>query len=84
MARKHYAELEIENIMEVNTKKLDSMFSRLTLLFLNKVKDAKSLDDLKALRRAYKVCAEMKCLDQEVIDSINKQIIELEEKWMKK
>ncbi len=84
MARKHYAELEIENIMEVNTKKLDSMFSRLTLLFLNKVKDAKSLDDLKALRRAYKVCAEMKCLDQEVIDSINKQIKELEEKWMKK
>mgnify|MGYP003128165506 FL=1 len=84
MARKHYAELEIENIMEVNTKKLDSMFSRLTLLFLNKVKDAKSLDDLKALRRAYKVCAEMKCLDHEVIDSINKQIIELEEKWMKK
>ena len=84
MARKHYAELEIENIMEVNTKKLDSMFSRLTLLFLNKVKDAKSLDDLKALRRAYKVCAEMKCLDQEVIDSINKQIEELEEKWMKK
>ena len=70
--------------MEVNTKKLDSMFSRLTLLFLNKVKDAKSLDDLKALRRAYKVCAEMKCLDHEVIDSINKQIIELEEKWMKK
>ena len=84
MARKHYAELEIENIMEVNTKKLDSMFSRLTLLFLNKVKDAKSLDDLKALRRAYKVCAEMKCLDHEVIDSINKQIEELEEKWMKK
>ena len=84
MARKHYAELEIENIMEVNTKKVDSMFSRLTLLFLNKVKDAKSLDDLKALRRAYKVCAEMKCLDHEVIDSINKQIIELEEKWMKK
>ena len=84
MARKHYAELEIENIIEVNTKKLDSMFSRLTLLFLNKVKDAKSLDDLKALRRAYKVCAEMKCLDHEVIDSINKQIIELEEKWMKK
>ena len=84
MARKHYAELEIENIMEVNTKKLDSMFSRLTLLFLNKVKDAKSLDDLKALRRAFKVCAEMKCLDHEVIDSINKQIIELEEKWMKK
>ena len=84
MARKHYAELEIENIMEVNTKKLDSMFSRLTLLFLNKVKDAKSLDDLKALRRAYKVCAEMKCLDQEVIDSINKQKEELEEKWMKK
>ena len=84
MARKHYAELEIENIMEVNTKKLDSMFSRLTLLFLNKVKDAKSLDDLKALRRAYKVCAEMKCLDHEVIDSINKQLIELEEKWMKK
>ena len=84
MARKHYAELEIENIMEVNTKKLDSMFSRLTLLFLNKVKDAKSLDDLKALRRAYKVCAEMKCLDHEVIDSINKQIIKLEEKWMKK
>ena len=84
MAKKHYAELEIENIMEVNTKKLDSMFSRLTLLFLNKVKDAKSLDDLKALRRAYKVCAEMKCLDREVIDSINKQIIELEEKWMKK
>ena len=84
MARKHYAEIEIENIMEVNTKKLDSMFSRLTLLFLNKVKDAKSLDDLKALRRAYKVCAEMKCLDHEVIDSINKQIIELEEKWMKK
>ena len=84
MARKHYAELEIENIMEVNTKKLDSMFSRLTLLFLNKVKDAKSLDDLKALRRAYKVCAEMKYLDQEVIDSINKQIEELEEKWMKK
>ena len=84
MARKHYAELEIENIMEVNTKKLDSMFSRLTLLFLNKVKDAKSLDDLKALRRAYKVCAEMKCLDHEVIDSINKQLIKLEEKWMKK
>ena len=84
MARKHYAELEIENIMEVNTKKLDSMFSRLTLLFLNKVKDAKSLDDLKALRRAYKVCAEMKCLDQEVINSIHKQIIEMEEKWMKK
>ena len=84
MERKHYAELEIENIMEVNTKKLDSMFSRLTLLFLNKVKDAKSLDDLKALRRAYKVCAEMKCLDHEVIESINKQIIELEEKWMKK
>ena len=84
MARKHYAELEIENIMEVNTKKLDSMFSRLTLLFLNKVKDAKSLDDLKALHRAYKLCAEMKCLDHEVIDSINKQIEELEEKWMKK
>ena len=84
MARKHYAELEIENIMEVNTKKLDSMFSRLTLLFLNKVKDAKSLDDLKALRRAYKVCTEMKCLDHEVIESINKQLIELEEKWMKK
>ena len=84
MAGKHYAELEIENIMEVNSKKLDSMFSRLTLLFLNKVKDAKSLDDLNALRRAYKVCAEMKCLDHEVIDSINKQIIELEEKWMKK
>ena len=84
MAGKHYAELEIENIMEVNTKKLDSMFSRLTLLFLNKVKDAKSLDDLKALRRAYKVCAEMKCLDHEVIDSINKQLIKLEEKWMKK
>ena len=84
MARKHYAEIEIENIMEVNTKKLDSMFSRLTLLFLNKVKDAKSLDDLKALRRAYRVCAEMKCLDQEVTDSINKQIEELEEKWMKK
>ena len=84
MARKHYAEIVIENIMVVNTKKLDSMFSRLTLLFLNKVKDAKSLDDLKALRRAYKVCAEMKCLDHEVIDSINKQIIELEEKWMKK
>ena len=84
MARKHYAELEIENIMEVNTKKLDSMFSRLTLLFLNKVKNAKSLDDLKALRRAYKVCAEMKCLDHEVIESINKQLIELEEKWMKK
>ena len=84
MAGKHYAELEIENIMEVNGKKLDSMFSRLTLLFLNKVKDAKSLDDLKALRRAYKVCVEMKCLDQEVINSIHKQIIELEEKWMKK
>ena len=70
--------------MEVNSKELDSMFSRLTLLFLNKVKDAKSLDDLKALRRAYKVCAEMKCLDREVINSIYKQIIELEEKWMKK
>ena len=82
MARKHYAELEIENIMEVNTKKLDSMFSRLTLLFLNKVKDAKSLDDLKALRRAYKVWVEMKCLDQEVIDSINKQIKQLEDKWI--
>ena len=84
MARKHYAELEIENIMEVNSKKLDSMFSKLTLLFLNKVKDTKSLDDLKALRRAYKVCTEMKCLDHEVIDSINKQLIKLEEKWMKK
>ena len=84
MARKHYAELEIENIMEVNTKKLDSMFSRLTLLFLNKVKDAKSLDDLKALRRAYKVCAEMKCLDQKVINSIQKQLIELEEKYATK
>ena len=82
MARKHYAELEIENIMEVNTKKLDSMFSRLTLLFLNKVKDAKSLDDLKALRRAYKICAEMKCLDQEVINSIYKQIKQLEDKWI--
>ena len=52
--------------------------------FENKVKDGKSLDDLKALRRAYKVCAEMKCLDQEVITSINNQIIKLEEKWMKK
>ena len=82
MARKHYAEIEIENIMEGNPKKLDSMFSRLTLLFLNKVKDAKSLDDLKALRRAYKVCAEMKCLDHEVIDSINKQIKQLEDKWI--
>ena len=81
---KHHTEIEIENIMEVNTKELDSMFSRLTLLFLNKVKDAKSLDDLKALRRAYKVCAEMKCLDQKVINSIHKQIVELEEKWMKK
>ena len=81
---KHHTEIEIENIMEVNSKELDSMFSRLTLLFLNKVKDAKSLDDLKALRRAYKVWVEMKCLDQEVINSIHKQIIELEEKWMKK
>lgn len=80
---KHYAEIEIENIIKVNSKDLESKFSRLTLLFLNKVKDGKSLDDLKALRRAYKVCAEMKCLDHEVIDSINKQIIELEEKWMK-
>ena len=80
---KHHTEIEIENIIEVNSKKLNSMFSRLTLLFLNKVKDAKSLDDLKALRRAYKVCVEMKCLDQEVINSIHKQIIELEEKWMK-
>ena len=80
---KHYAEIEIENIINVNSKDLESKFSRLTLLFLNKVKDGKSLDDLKALRRAYKVCAEMKCLDHEVIDSINKQIIELEEKWMK-
>ena len=81
---KHYAEIEIENIIEVNSKDLESKFSRLTLLFLNKVKDGKSLDDLKALRRAYKVCTEMKCLDQEVITSINNQIIRLEEKWMKK
>ena len=81
---KHYAEIEIENIIKVNSKDLESKFSRLTLLFLNKVKDGKSLDDLKAWRRAYKVCAEMKCLDQEVINSIHKQIIEMEEKWMKK
>ena len=81
---KHYAEIEIENIIKVNSKDLESKFSRLTLLFFNKVKDGKSLDDLKALRRAYKVCAEMKCLDQEVITSINNQIIKLEEKWMKK
>lgn len=81
---KHHTEIEIERIMEINSKQLDSMFSRLTLLFLNKVKDAKSLDDLSALRRAYKVCVEMKCLDQEVINSIHQQIIKLEEKWMKK
>ena len=81
---KHYAEIEIENIIKVNSKDLESKFSRLTLLFLNKVKDGKSLDDLKALRRAYKVCAEMKCLDQEVITSMFNQIIKLEEKWMKK
>ena len=80
----HYAEKELESIIKTTEQELESKFSRLTLLFLNKVKDAKSLDDLKALRSAYKVCAEMKCLDHEVIDSINKQIIELEEKWMKK
>ena len=80
----HYAEKELESIIKTTEQELESKFSRLTLLFLNKVKDAKSLDDLKTLRRAYKVCAEMKCLDHEVIDSINKQIIELEEKWMKK
>jgi len=81
---KHHTEIEIERIMEINSKQLDSMFSRLTLLFLNKVKDAKSLDDLNALRRAYKICVEMKCLDQEVINSIHQQINKLEEKWMKK
>ena len=32
---KHHTEIEIERIMEVNSKQLDSMFSRLTLLFLN-------------------------------------------------
>ena len=80
----HYAEKELESIIKTTEKEIESKFSRVTLLFLNKVKDAKSLDDLKALRRAYKVCAEMKCLDQEVIDSINKQIIKLDEKWMKK
>ena len=80
----HYAEEELESIIKTTEQELESKFSKLTLLFLNKVKDAKSLDDLKTLRRAYKVCAEMKCLDHEVIDSINKQIIELEEKWMKK
>ena len=80
----HYAEKELENIIKTTEQELESKFSRLTLLFLNKVKDAKSLDDLKALRRAFKVCSEMKCLDHEVIDSINKQIIELEKKWMKK
>ena len=80
----HYAEKELESIIKTTEQELESKFSRLTLLFLNKVKDAKSLDDLKALRRAYKVCVEMKCLDQEVINSIHKQIIELEEKWMKK
>ena len=80
----HYAEKELESIIKTTEQELESKFSRLTLLFLNKVKDARSLDDLKVLRRAYKVCAEMKCLDHEVIDSINKQIIELEEKWMKK
>ena len=81
---KHHTEIEIENIMEVNGKELNSMFSRLTFLFLSKIKDGKSLDDLKALRRAYKVCAEMNCLDQEIINVIHKKIIELEEKWMKK
>ena len=80
----YYAEKELENITKTTEQELESKFSKLTLLFLNKVKDARILDYLKALRRAYKVCAEMKCLDHEVIDSINKQIIELEEKWMKK
>ena len=80
----YYAEKELENITKTTEQELESKFSKLTLLFLNKVKDARSLDDLKALRRAYKVCAEMKCLDQEVINSIHKQIIEMEEKWMKK
>ena len=78
----HYAEKELESIIKTTEKEIESKFSRLTLLFLNKVKDAKSLDDLKALRRAYKVCAEMKCLDHEVIDSINKQIKQLEDKWI--
>lgn len=80
----HYAEKELESIIKTTEQELESKFSRLTLLFLNKVKDAKSLDDLKALRRAYKVCAEMNCLDQEIINVIHKKIIELEEKWMKK
>ena len=80
----YYAEKELENITKTTEQELESKFSKLTLLFLNKVKDARSLDDLKALRRAYKVCAEMKCLDHEVNDSINKQTLELEEKWMKK
>ena len=78
----HYAEKELESIIKTTEQELESKFSRLTLLFLNKVKDAKSLDDLKALRRAYKVCAEMKCLDQEVINSIHKQIKQLEDKWI--
>ena len=76
----HYAEKELESIIKTTEKEIESKFSRLTLLFLNKVKDAKSLDDLKALRRAYKVCAEMKCLDQKVINTIQKQLIEFEEK----
>ena len=80
----HYAEKELESIIKTTEQELESKFSRLTLLFLNKVKDAKSLDDLKALRRAYKVCAEMKCLDQKVINSIQKQLIELEEKYATK
>ncbi len=78
----HYAEKELESIIKTTEKEIESKFSRLTLLFLNKVKDAKSLDDLKALRRAYKICVEMKCLDHEVIDSINKQIKQMEDKWI--
>ena len=44
---KHYAEIEIENIIEVNSKDLESKFSRLTLLVNSRISNKGRLMKIK-------------------------------------
>ena len=57
---------------------LDNSFSRLNTVMKNKILNT---TDIQELKRAYNVCLEMKCLDQEVFNSIKDQIKKLEKKY---
>jgi len=69
---------EVAHCVTKAKEELDKSFSRLDKAIYSKIQNT---SDIQELKRAYNICLEMKCLDQEVFNAINNQIKTLQKKY---